>query len=70
MSKNPNLQVHLKIDANSDQLGTRLEQNHRTLSYPKWYPVRYASQSPRDYEKRYAQIQKKTLFIVFGVERF
>ena len=70
LSENPNLQTHLKIDANSDGLGVLLEQNHRTLSYPKWYPVRYASWSLQDYEKHYTQIEKETLSIAFGIERF
>ena len=64
---NPNLQTRLKIDASSKGLGTLLEQNHGTL---KWYHVRYASRSLRDYEKRYAQIKKETLSIVLGVQRF
>ena len=67
---NPNLQTRLKIDASSEGLGALLEQNHGTLTYPKCNPVGYASQSLRDYKKRYAQIEKETLSIVFGVERF
>ena len=42
---NPNLQTCLKIDASSQGLSALLEQNHRTLTYPKWYPVGYVSQS-------------------------
>ena len=67
---NPNLQTRLKIDASSEGLGALLEQNHRTLTYPKCYPVGYASRSLWDYEKRYAQIEKETLSVVFGVEKF
>ena len=67
---NPNLQTRLKIDASSKGLGAFLEQNHRILTYPKWYPVGYASRSLPDYKKRYAQIEKETLSIAFGVERF
>ena len=33
---NPNLQTRLKIDASSEGLGALLEQNHGTLTYPKW----------------------------------
>ena len=47
---NPNLQTGSKIDASSKGLGALLEQNHEILTYPKWYPVGYASQSPQDYE--------------------
>ena len=60
----------MKIDASPEVLGILLEQNYRTLTYPKWYPVEYASRSLRDYEKRYAKIEKETLSIVFDVERF
>ena len=42
---NPYLQTRLKIDASSEGLGALLEQNHRTLTYPKCYPVGYASRS-------------------------
>ena len=67
---NPNLQTRLKIDASSEGLGALLEQNHRTLTYPKCYPVGFASRSLWDYEKRYTQIEKETLSVVFGVEKF
>ena len=60
----------MKIDANSEELGALLEQNHGTLIYPKWYPVGYASRSLQDYKKRYTQFEKETLSTVFGVERF
>ena len=65
---NPNLQTRLAIVASSEGLGALLEQNYGTLTYPKWYPVGYVSQSLWDYEKRYIQIKKETLSIVF--ERF
>ena len=67
---NPNLQTRFKIDASSEGLGALLEPNHGTVTYPKWYPVRYTSRSLQDYEKRYVQIEKESLSIVFGVERF
>ena len=67
---NRNLQTRLKTDANSEGLGALLEQNCGTLSYPKRYTVGHASQSLRDYKKRYVQIEKETLSIVFGTERF
>ena len=65
-----NQKTRLKIDASSEGLGALLERNHGTLTYPKWYPVGYASRSLREDEKCYAQIEKETLSIVFGVERF
>ena len=67
---NPNLQTHLKIDASSEGLDTLLKQDHGALTRTKWCPVGYVSRLLRDYEKRYAQIKKETLSIVFGVERF
>ena len=67
---NPNVQTRLKIDSSSEGLGAFLEQNHGTLTYPEWYPVGYASRSLQGYKKRYAQIEKETLSIVFGVGRF
>ena len=67
---NPNLQSCLKINTSSEGLGALLEQNHQTLTYQKWYPIGYVSQSLWDYEKHYAQIEKETLSIVFGIERF
>ena len=66
---NLNLQSRLKINTSSEGLGSLLEQNHGTLTYPKWYPIGYASRSLWDYKKHYAQIEKETLSIVFGVER-
>ena len=42
---NPNLQTGSEIDASSEGLGVLLEQNHGTLTYPKWYPIGYASRS-------------------------
>ena len=67
---NPNLQTRLKINASSEGLGAFLEQNRGSLTYTKWHPIRYASGTLQDYEKRYTQIEKKNLSIVFGVERF
>ena len=66
---NPNLLTRLRIDASSKGLISLLERNHVALTYSKWYPFRYASRLLRDYEKRYAQIEKETLFIVFVAER-
>ena len=65
-----NLPRRLKIDASSEGLGALLEQNHGSLEYLQWHPIGYSSRALRDYEKRYAQIEEETLFIVFGVERF
>ena len=66
----PNLPTRLKIDASSEGVGALLEQNHGSLENRQWHPIGYSSRALRDYEKRYAQIEKETLSIVFGVERF
>ena len=65
-----NLPTRLKTDASSLGLGAFLEQNYGTVTNEKWHPIGYSSRALRDYEKRYAQIEKETLSIVFGVERF
>ena len=60
----------MKTDASSEILGALPEQNHGTLTYPKRYPVGYASRSLRYYEKCFGKIEKETLSIALGVERF
>ena len=67
---NPNLQTHLKIDVSSEGLGALLEQNRRIPNDPKLYPVERASGLLQNNENSYPQIEKGTLSIVFGVERF
>ena len=52
------------------ELSAFLKQNHGTLDNEKWHPIGYLSRTLRDYEKRYAQIEKESLSIVFGVEFF
>ena len=59
----PNLPIRLKIDASSEGVGALLEQNHGSLENPRWHPIGYSSRALRDYEKRYAQIEKETLFV-------
>ena len=66
----PNILTRLKIDASSEGVGELLEQNHGSLENPQWHPIGYSSCALRHYEKRYVQIEKETLSIVFGVERF
>ena len=53
----------------TDGLGSFLEQNYGTVNNEKWHPIGYSSRALQDYEKPYAQIEKKPLSIVFGVER-
>ena len=66
----PNLPSRLKPGASSDGLGALLEQNHGSEDSPRWSPIAYASRALLPYEKNYAQIEKETLSIVFGTERF
>ena len=54
--------VKVSVDASQEGLGAVLIQNER--------PVAYASRSLTDCEKRYAQIEKEMLAVVFGVEHF
>ena len=65
-----NLPILLKTDASSVGLGAFLEQNYGTITNEKWHTIGYSSWPLWDYEKRYAQIEKETLSIVFGVKRF
>ena len=51
-------------------LGALLKEKDGLLENPQWHPIGYSSRALRDYEKRYAQIQKETLSVVFGVECF
>ena len=66
----PNLPSRLKPDASSYGLGALLQQNHGSEDFPRWFPIAYASRALLPYEKNYAQIEKETLSIVFGTERF
>ena len=62
----PSCPIRVRPDASSEGLGALLEQ----LEEGEWRPVAYASRALTDAEKRYAQIEKETLSIVFGVTRF
>ena len=64
------LPTRLKTDASSVGLRAFLEQNYGTVTNRKWHSIGCSLQALQDYEKRYAQIEKEALSIVFGVERF
>ena len=64
------LPTRLKTDASSVGLGTFLVQNYGTINNGKRHPIRCSSRALRDHVKRYAQIEKETIALVFGVERF
>ena len=59
----PNLPTRLKIDTSSEGVGALLEQDHGSLENPQWHQIGYSSHALRDYEKRYVQIGKETLFL-------
>ena len=64
------LTARLRIDASSVGLNDFIEQSYGTVQNEKWHPIGYLSPTLRYYEKRYVQIEKRTLLIVFGVKRF
>ena len=59
---NPDLPVEIQIDASSSGLGACLMQGGQ--------PVQYASRALTETEKRYSQIEKEMLSVVFGLTRF
>ena len=61
----PQLETMLSVDVSKYGLGTVLLQKHKT-----WAPVAYASGSLTNTEQKYTQIERKTLAIVFGTQRF
>ena len=62
----PSLPIRIQGDASSQGLGAIIEQQH-----PQgWFPVAYASRSLAQSEKNYCQLEKETLAIVFGCEKF
>ncbi|XP_050404411.2 retrovirus-related Pol polyprotein from transposon 17.6 [Patella vulgata] len=61
-----NKPIKISCDASITGLGCCLLQNCDN----DWKPVAYASRSLRDSEKRYAQIEKELLGILFGCTRF
>ena len=63
---NPVLPTRLSADSSSYGLGALLEQQHAT----EWHPVAYASRLLTSAEQNYCQLEKETLSIVFGCERF
>ena len=63
---NSHLPTRIRTDSSSEGLGAMIEQSIDG----NWFPVAYASRSLTSAEKNYAQIEKETLSIVFGCERF
>ncbi len=62
----PLRKTKVSSDASKDGLGAVLLQDHDG----NWKPVAYASRAMTQAEKRYAQIEKETLGMVFACEKF
>lgn len=62
----PSKETKITCDASKDGLGAALLQRHQD----NWRPVAYASRVLTQAEQRYAQIEKETLGITFGCEKF
>ena len=58
----PNIPLELHVDSSQSGLGCVLLQNNR--------PLEYASRSLTETERRWAQIEKEMLAVVYGLERF
>ncbi|XP_037565227.2 uncharacterized protein K02A2.6-like [Dermacentor silvarum] len=63
----PQRQSKITCDASKDGMGAALLQCY---DGDKWRPVAYASRALTQAEQRYAQIEKETLSISFGCEKF
>lgn len=59
---NPDLELTLQTDSSKDGLGAVLLQNGK--------PIEYASRSLTSAQRKWAQIEKEALSILFGLERF
>ena len=62
----PNLPVKLSVDASKSGLGSVLLQLHKD----DWHPVAFASRALSKTERRYSQIEKETLAVVYASEKF
>lgn len=60
----PKLTSKVSVDASKSGLGTVRRHGEN------WHPIAYTSRSMNSSERNYAQIEKETLAIVFGCERF
>ena len=63
---NPNLPTRLRSDSSRIGLGAMIEQEVEE----EWHPVAFSSRALNASEQNYAQIERETLSVVFGCERF
>ena len=61
-----NLPTKVSVDASKAGLGVVLLQLHRD----DWHPVAYASRAMSKSEINYSQIERETLAVVYGSDRF
>ena len=62
----PNLPTRIRTDSSSVGLGAMLEQCVKG----SWHPIAFASRALDKSEQNYAQIERETLSVVFGCEKF
>ena len=62
----PNLPTRLRSDSSCIGLGAMIEQEVEE----EWHPVAFSSRALNTSEQNYAQIERETLSVVFGCERF
>ena len=58
--------LSLSVDASKSGLGSVLLQLHKD----DWHPVAFASRALSKTERRYSQIEKETLAVVYASEKF
>ena len=64
---NPNAKTKIRADASAYGLGAVLLQHHERED---WKPIAYTSKSMSETEKRYSQIEKEALALVWACEKF
>ena len=64
---NPNARTKICADASAYGLGAVLLQHHERED---WKPIAYASKSMSETKKRYSQIEKEALALVWACEKF
>ena len=62
----PNLPAKLSVDMSKSGLGSVLLQLHKD----DWHPVAFASRALSKTERRYSQIEKETLAVIYASEKF